>query len=92
MMMSAQTPEQLLELILDSDKGQQLKMCKLALDASSAAEQCFRDGHAIEIDNLDRHITALSVALVDLANGKAIDPGLYKTALDRATTVVVESA
>lgn len=75
-----QTPEELLALILDGDDGQRLKLCRLAIDASEAAQECFVNGHSVQIYNLKRHIAELSRALVDAVNGDAVDPVIYKVA------------
>lgn len=82
--MTEQTPEQLLDLILESDRDKQLKLCTMALDASRAASDCFMQGHVIEIDNLNAHIRALSTALVDATHGRPIDPGLAIVAAKEA--------
>lgn len=75
-----QTPEEILNLILTSDEEKQLKLCTLARDASRQASKCFQEGHTIEIDNLRAHIYDLSVTLMNVINGKPVDPGIVAIA------------
>lgn len=74
-----QTPEELLDMILESDTNDQLKICRLAIDATEAASACFLGEHIIEIDNLRRHIAELSEALLATSRGEAIDPVLLQS-------------
>jgi hypothetical protein len=83
-----QTPENLLDLILGSDREKQLRLCQVAIEASTSARKCFLDGHTVEIDNLNRHIKALSIALVDMSAGRPVDPGLMIVAAKDAATAM----
>src|SRR5262245_5687676 len=85
-----QTPEQLLEMILSSDRDKQLQLCRLALDASQAASDCFVEGHTVEIYNLNAHIQSLSLALVNSVAGNPVDPGLLIVA-DKQAKLAMEA-
>jgi hypothetical protein len=74
-----QTPEELLTLILESNHDDRLKLCRLAIDASEAASACFLGEHVIEIDNLRRHISELSLALLAAVRGEPVDPVLLQS-------------
>jgi len=82
-----QTPEQLLDMILESDRDRQLDICAMALKASREASDCFLKGHTIEIDNLNAHIRSLSIALVSAVGGFPVDPGLVLVATKEAEIV-----
>lgn len=88
--MTDMAPDQLLSLILESDKDKQLRICTAAVESSKVANECFASGHVVEIDNLKQHIALLSAAIVDLKSGIPVDPGLLEVARLTANDAIGE--
>jgi hypothetical protein len=82
------TPEDLLKLILTGNDEAKIRICRQALEASTAASKCLVENHVIEIDNLKRYVVELSMALLEVVDGKVPDPVLLQSARHAASSLL----